>query len=145
MEIEQLIIIPKASAFKWGLAAPLPRVLKHPVVYTYLMKPVEIHLLEPKQNVIVGPAFGSSLCQRVWIRNMRPNACLAVRKQHSGGFLDVGGKRELGLHVGTDPISCVCCTVLHALTSPMDSTGAGVCISPGSAPQQWGLNLTVGC
>lgn len=108
MEIDQFVIILKASAFKWGLAAPLPRVLKYSMVYTYLMKPVEVHLLKSKQNVVMGLTSGSSLCQRVGVRNTRPSTCLAVRNQHSGGFLDVGGKREWGCHVGTDPISSLC-------------------------------------
>lgn len=99
MEIEQLIIILKESAFKWMLAAPLARVLKYPMVYTYLMKPVEIHLWESKQNVVMGPAFGSSLCQRVRISNIRPNTCLAVRKQHSG-FLGCGRKEGIGMPPG---------------------------------------------
>lgn len=119
MEIEQLIIILKASAFKWGLAASLPRVLKYPMVYTYLMKPVEIRLLESRQSVVIGPTFGSSLYQSVDQKHQTQHLP-GCEKTTLRGFLDVGGKRELGCHWGL--IVFPLC-MLHSASSSDQSHG----------------------
>lgn len=118
--MEQLIIIPKAPAFKWGLAAPLPRVLRYPVVHTYLIKSVEIHLGESRQNVVMGPTFGSSLCQSVDQKHQTPHlpGCEETALGGSWMWEERGNWDSSG---DWSYFLSVCCTGLQALTSPVDT------------------------
>lgn len=76
------------------------------------VKPVEVCLLEPKSDVVLGTPV-SFPCWAVLVSSVRPSTHLAARAVLERG-LDPRGKREWGCHLGTDPVS-----LLHAAQKVM--------------------------
>lgn len=99
------------------------------------MKPVEVCLPEPKWDAVMG----TPICCLRWgarVRDVRPNTCLAAGMRRSGVFLGLGGKMELGCHVGTDPVSLPCAAQYLALRV-LGMLRAWM--SPYSTPPEWDL------